>query len=33
MIAATRGEWLRFAPHFYLLPAEIDEVVNSLPGV
>jgi len=30
MIAAPRQGWVRFAPHFYISPAEIDQVVAEL---
>jgi selenocysteine lyase/cysteine desulfurase len=33
IVVATRGEWLRFSPHFYINESEIDCVIESLPGV
>jgi selenocysteine lyase/cysteine desulfurase len=33
IVVATRGEWLRFAPHFYIRASEIDEVLELLPAV
>jgi selenocysteine lyase/cysteine desulfurase len=32
IVAATRGYWLRFAPHFYVRASEIDEVIQALPS-
>ena len=31
IIAAPRQGWVRFSPHFYISPAEIDRVVEALP--
>lgn len=31
VIAAPRQGWMRFSPHFYISPEEIDRVVDSLP--
>ena len=31
IIAAPRQGWVRFSPHFYISPEEIDHVVESLP--
>jgi len=31
IIAAPRQGWIRFAPHFYLSPADIDKVLEELP--
>lgn len=31
IIAAPRQGWIRFAPHFYLSPADIDRVLEELP--
>jgi cysteine desulfurase / selenocysteine lyase len=31
IIAAPRQGWIRFAPHFYISPEEIDRVIEALP--
>jgi cysteine desulfurase/selenocysteine lyase len=31
ILAANRGGWVRTSPHFYISPAEIDEMLRSLP--
>ena len=31
IIAAPRQGWVRFSPHFYISPEEIDRVVEALP--
>jgi len=31
VIAAPRQGWVRFSPHFYIGPEEIDRVVEELP--
>ena len=31
MLAATRQGWLRFSPHFYISPDEIERVLAALP--
>jgi selenocysteine lyase/cysteine desulfurase len=30
-MAAPRQGWVRFSPHFYISPEEIDRVVEELP--
>jgi selenocysteine lyase/cysteine desulfurase len=31
IMAAPRQGWVRFSPHFYISPEEIDRVVEELP--
>ncbi len=31
IIAAPRQGWVRFSPHFYISPEEIDRVIEALP--
>ncbi len=31
IVAAPRQGWVRFSPHFYISPEEIDQVVQALP--
>lgn len=31
IIAAPRQSWVRFSPHFYISPDEIDQVIDALP--
>ncbi|HYM36820.1 MAG TPA: hypothetical protein VES96_00300, partial [Nitrospiraceae bacterium] len=31
IMAAPRQGWVRFSPHFYISPEEIDRVVEALP--
>ena len=31
IVAAPRAGWVRTSPHFYIAPAEIDRVVDTLP--
>ena len=31
IIAAPRQGWVRFAPHFYISPEEIERVIDALP--
>lgn len=33
ILAASRQSWVRAAPHFYIEPAEIDDVLSRLPAV
>jgi selenocysteine lyase/cysteine desulfurase len=31
IIAAPRAGWVRTSPHFYISPADIDRVIDTLP--
>jgi selenocysteine lyase/cysteine desulfurase len=31
IIAAPRQGWVRFSPHFYISPEDIERVVEALP--
>ena len=31
IIAAPRQGWVRFSPHFYIIPDDIERVVEALP--
>jgi selenocysteine lyase/cysteine desulfurase len=31
IIAAPRQGWVRFSPHFYISPEDIEKVTESLP--
>lgn len=31
VLAAARNGWIRFSPHFYLSPSEIDQAIDALP--
>ena len=31
IIAANRAGWIRVAPHFYILPEEIEKMLDLLP--
>jgi selenocysteine lyase/cysteine desulfurase len=30
VVAARRQGWVRFSPHFYISPADIDRVIEAL---
>jgi len=33
IVAATRQEWIRMSPHFYISPDEIDRIIAALPSL